>query len=129
MPARLLHAPPPLADRPAHQLDLALLRLLFPSTPPVRNNVTCKEEKKRKQSLGSSLSFQICSLLVSLFLSVHCSLLVAGPAVASRSEMRPLLWAPLEEDGLMLAGEGSRGSEETGNGPARSLIGGDEAVC
>jgi len=128
VPARLLHAPPPLADRPAHQLDLALLRLLFPSAPPVRSNVTCKEEKKRKQSLGSSLSFQICSLLVSLSLG---SLFSAGcrSGRCSRSEMRPLLWAPMKEDGLMLAGEGSRGSEETGNGPARSLIGGDEAVC
>lgn len=27
------------------------------------------------------------------------------------------------------ASEENRGSEETGNGPARSLVGGDEAVC
>jgi hypothetical protein len=31
---------------PAHQLDLALLHLLFPSASPVRSNVTCKEEEK-----------------------------------------------------------------------------------
>jgi hypothetical protein len=43
--------------------------------------------------------------------------------------MRPLLWAPLEEERLLLAGKGDRGSKETGNDPARSLIGGDEVVC
>ena len=48
-PTRLRHwrrvDPRAAADRPEHHLDLALLRLLFPSAPLVRSNVTCKEEK------------------------------------------------------------------------------------
>lgn len=38
--------------------------------------------------------------------------------------VRPLLG----EEGLLLAGEGDRRSEAMGNDPARSLVGGDEAV-
>jgi len=93
-------------------------------------NVTYKEDKNAsKVSVLPSLFRSALFWFLSLSLSVHCSLLVAGPAVDSRSEMRPLLWAPLEEERLLLAGKGDRGSKETGNGPARSLIGGDEAVC
>jgi hypothetical protein len=67
------------ADRPEHQLDLALLRLLFPSAPPVRSNITCKEEKKRKQSLGSSPFSNLFLFLLSLFVFVF--LLLVSPAL------------------------------------------------
>jgi hypothetical protein len=38
------------------------------------------------------------------------------------------MWTALGEEGLLLAGEGDRGSEAMGNSPACSLVGGDEAV-
>ena len=38
------------------------------------------------------------------------------------------MWTALLEEGLLLAGEGDRGSEAMGNDPARSLVGGDEVV-
>jgi len=44
-------------DKPEQLVDPAQLRLLFPSAPAVRSNVTCKEEQKHKQSLGSSALF------------------------------------------------------------------------
>jgi len=43
--------------------------------------------------------------LVSPSSLLRCSLLVAAPAVDSRLEMGPLLWAPLEEEGLLLVDE------------------------
>ena len=63
-------APRAAADRPEHQLDLALLHLLFPSTPPVRSNVTCKEEKNTSK-VSDLPPFQIRFYLcfISLFLS------------------------------------------------------------
>jgi hypothetical protein len=56
--ARLLHAA---VDNPKKLVDPARLRLLFPSALAVRSNITCKEEEKRKQSLGSSLFFYLIS--------------------------------------------------------------------
>jgi hypothetical protein len=67
------------ADIPEHQLDLTLLRLLFHSAPPVRSNVTCKEEEKRKQSLGSSPFSNLFLFMLSLFVSVF--LLLVSPAL------------------------------------------------
>jgi hypothetical protein len=81
----------------------------------VRSNITCKEEKDAIQLVlafvlghGSTfffLCFGSALFLVSPSSLLRCSLLVAAPAVDSRLEMGPLLWAPLEEEGLLLAGE------------------------
>ena len=108
----------PLTARGSNQnklVDPTRLHLLFPPTLAVRSNITCKEEKDAIQLVlafllghGSTfffLCFGSALFLVSPSSLLRCSLLVAAPAVDSRLEMGPLLWAPLEEEGLLLAGE------------------------
>jgi hypothetical protein len=87
-------APRTVADKPEQQVDLAGLHLLFPSTPAVRSNITCKEEKKHKQSLDSSPFLNLLSSGFSPSL---------GYLFSSQLEMGLLLWVPLEEEGLLLA--------------------------
>jgi len=77
----------------------------------VRVTVTCKNPKIHK-AVGFFLvhgsvcfRFGFALFLVSPSSLLRCSPMVAAPAVDSRLEMGPLMWAPLEEGGLLLAGE------------------------
>jgi len=106
-----VHAPP--LETPKKPRDLECLLPLCLPTPAVRVTVTCKNLKIHK-AVGFSFFFlvhgSICFRFGSAFLVspsslLHCSLLVAASAVDSRLEMGPFLWAPLEEEGLMLVNE------------------------
>ena len=80
------------------RVDQAQPFLPFLSSP----EETCNNNRKRNKAVGFILFPSFSNLCLFLFSPFRIGFsLIVGPAVDSRSEVRLLLWAPLEE-GLLL---------------------------